>query len=428
MRPAAEARHAVVTRARRCRPAPHRCRASARRPDRASDWRSESRARGRAFRRAPPRRDEPGIAEQLGRLRARRPRPSAARIAPEETGRPLVEQRRHDIDRKAVPRARAPQKSGVPPPLLAEMEIEADRDAADAEPVDQDLARRIPRPRAGERRVEGQHHRAVEPGRGEQPQLRRSGGEPEQGLVGPEKAARMRLEGQRQRPAACALARAPIAASITARWPRCTPSKLPIATTGRPQPATASGRASRHDRKGGRDRRGIGHGDKAVGRRCTVSQPDLRLSQPACGIAGISRQTDGQLTQYQVCPPSRLRRGCAASCRAPRRDGAESMAVDLSMPILVVDDYNTMIRIIRNLLKQLGFEDVDDASDGTDALAKMREQALRPRHLRLEHGADDRLRAAQAGARRSDARARRRSSWSPPNPRPRTSSPPSRPA
>ena len=32
------------------------------------------------------------------------------------------------------------------------------------------------------------------------------------------------------------------------------------------------------------------------------------------------------------------------------------MPVDLSMPILVVDDYNTMIRIIRNLLKQLGFE------------------------------------------------------------------------
>jgi len=32
------------------------------------------------------------------------------------------------------------------------------------------------------------------------------------------------------------------------------------------------------------------------------------------------------------------------------------MAVDLSMPVLVVDDYNTMIRIIRNLLKQLGFE------------------------------------------------------------------------
>ena len=43
------------------------------------------------------------------------------------------------------------------------------------------------------------------------------------------------------------------------------------------------------------------------------------------------------------------------------------MAIDMSMPILVVDDYQTMVRIIRNLLKQLGFDDVDDASDGTAA-------------------------------------------------------------
>ena len=50
------------------------------------------------------------------------------------------------------------------------------------------------------------------------------------------------------------------------------------------------------------------------------------------------------------------------------------MAIDMSMPVLVVDDYNTMIRIIRNLLKQLGFEDVDDASDGSAALAKLREK------------------------------------------------------
>ena len=50
------------------------------------------------------------------------------------------------------------------------------------------------------------------------------------------------------------------------------------------------------------------------------------------------------------------------------------MAIDMTMPVLVVDDYNTMIRIIRNLLKQLGFEDVDDASDGSAALAKMRDK------------------------------------------------------
>jgi two-component system chemotaxis response regulator CheY len=51
--------------------------------------------------------------------------------------------------------------------------------------------------------------------------------------------------------------------------------------------------------------------------------------------------------------------------------GAGAMAVDLSMPVLVVDDYSTMIRIIRNLLKQIGFEDIDDATDGSSALSKM---------------------------------------------------------
>ncbi|CDO60376.1 MULTISPECIES: response regulator [Parvibaculaceae] len=50
------------------------------------------------------------------------------------------------------------------------------------------------------------------------------------------------------------------------------------------------------------------------------------------------------------------------------------MAVNLSMPVLVVDDYKTMIRIIRNLLKQLGFSDVDEAADGTEAFAKMKER------------------------------------------------------
>jgi two-component system chemotaxis response regulator CheY len=50
------------------------------------------------------------------------------------------------------------------------------------------------------------------------------------------------------------------------------------------------------------------------------------------------------------------------------------MAVDLSMPVLVVDDYNTMIRIICNLLKQLGFQNIDNATDGAGALAKMRER------------------------------------------------------
>ena len=48
------------------------------------------------------------------------------------------------------------------------------------------------------------------------------------------------------------------------------------------------------------------------------------------------------------------------------------MALDPKMSVLVVDDYSSMVRIIRNLLRQLGFADVDDASDGESALERMR--------------------------------------------------------
>ena len=51
------------------------------------------------------------------------------------------------------------------------------------------------------------------------------------------------------------------------------------------------------------------------------------------------------------------------------------MAVDMNMPILIVDDYKTMLRIIRNLLKQLGFNNVDEATDGSQALHKLREDS-----------------------------------------------------
>jgi two-component system, chemotaxis family, chemotaxis protein CheY len=50
------------------------------------------------------------------------------------------------------------------------------------------------------------------------------------------------------------------------------------------------------------------------------------------------------------------------------------MSLDTTMPILVVDDYQTMVRIIRNLLKQLGFDDVDEAQDGTSALSRLKQK------------------------------------------------------
>ena len=53
------------------------------------------------------------------------------------------------------------------------------------------------------------------------------------------------------------------------------------------------------------------------------------------------------------------------------------MAVDKNLPILVVDDYNTMRRIIKNLLKQLGLENVDEAADGGEALVKLKEKSFK---------------------------------------------------
>ncbi len=50
------------------------------------------------------------------------------------------------------------------------------------------------------------------------------------------------------------------------------------------------------------------------------------------------------------------------------------MAVIASMPILVVEDFNTMARIIRHLLKQIGFENVEEVRDGSAALAQMRQK------------------------------------------------------
>ena len=47
------------------------------------------------------------------------------------------------------------------------------------------------------------------------------------------------------------------------------------------------------------------------------------------------------------------------------------MAADPKMKFLVVDDFSTMRRIVRNLLKELGFTIVDEAEDGVIALQKL---------------------------------------------------------
>ena len=45
--------------------------------------------------------------------------------------------------------------------------------------------------------------------------------------------------------------------------------------------------------------------------------------------------------------------------------------MDKNTPVLIVDDYKTMLRIIRNLLKQIDIENVEEASDGQEALTKL---------------------------------------------------------
>ena len=48
------------------------------------------------------------------------------------------------------------------------------------------------------------------------------------------------------------------------------------------------------------------------------------------------------------------------------------MSVDTTMNVLIVDDYATMLRIVRALLTQIGFNNVEEAKDGGEALRMMR--------------------------------------------------------
>ncbi len=50
------------------------------------------------------------------------------------------------------------------------------------------------------------------------------------------------------------------------------------------------------------------------------------------------------------------------------------MSFNQNVRVLIVDDYKTMLRIIRNLLKQIGIHDVAEASDGAEAIARLRKE------------------------------------------------------
>ena len=49
--------------------------------------------------------------------------------------------------------------------------------------------------------------------------------------------------------------------------------------------------------------------------------------------------------------------------------------MDKNTQVLIVDDYKTMLRIIRNLLKQLNFSNVDEATDGSMALGMLKQRS-----------------------------------------------------
>jgi two-component system chemotaxis response regulator CheY len=96
-----------------------------------------------------------------------------------------------------------------------------------------------------------------------------------------------------------------------------------------------------------------------------VRRTHIPLRQFAIGLTG---------SQGRAAINSDKRHGAGISQHRDHYAWSIRMALDPSMPILVVDDYQTMVRIIRNLLKQLGFENVDDASDGSAAISKMRDK------------------------------------------------------
>ena len=50
--------------------------------------------------------------------------------------------------------------------------------------------------------------------------------------------------------------------------------------------------------------------------------------------------------------------------------------MDLNMKVLIVDDFATMRRILRNILKQIGFTDIVEADDGHTALKELKKEKI----------------------------------------------------
>ena len=79
--------------------------------------------------------------------------------------------------------------------------------------------------------------------------------------------------------------------------------------------------------------------------------------------------------------------------------------MDTSVKVLIVDDYKTMLRIVRNLLNQIGFTDIEEATDGTMALEKFNQDnyglIISDWNMEPMSGYDF-LKAVRAGAKNKD--------------------------
>jgi two-component system, chemotaxis family, chemotaxis protein CheY len=76
-------------------------------------------------------------------------------------------------------------------------------------------------------------------------------------------------------------------------------------------------------------------------------------------------------TTFHAEPASR-----ATIHSAKKNKEVEHMPADPNMKILVVDDMSTMRRIVKNIMKQLGFANVEEAENGQDALDKLRAESF----------------------------------------------------
>jgi CheY-like chemotaxis protein len=110
------------------------------------------------------------------------------------------------------------------------------------------------------------------------------------------------------------------------------------------------------------------------------------LSSQANHAMGRSVGVDAYVAKFDADALSQTLRAQLTPARKLIEQGDPPMAIDpTKLKFLVVDDFSTMRRIVRNLLKELGYTNADEAEDGAVALQKLKAGGFRFRRHRLEH-------------------------------------------